>query len=267
MFDPAARELRRWLLANDPHRQRYHFTAPEGWINDPNGPIYQRGTYHLFYQYRRCSPTAAQAPSGATPAPDLLHWDDWPVAMWPDRRYDVDGVYSGNTLFRFEQLLMGMANEGEWRPVLEFLSEAIVRQTGIRDYIAGEKVIQGFLAAYLSVTDYFVFRSEVELGKGHADISLEPLTARYPHLRVGYLIELKYLTRGEPADEARVATAAGETTALPGGRAPGTAVPGRPVHGLAAVAGDRHRLACRVIKAVAGPGAFGCYVQSDIYSE
>ena len=130
MFDPAARELRRWLLANDPHRQRYHFTAPEGWINDPNGPIYQRGTYHLFYQYRRCSPTAAQAPSGATPAPDLLHWDDWPVAMWPDRRYDVDGVYSGNTLFRFEQLLMGMANEGEWRPVLEFLSEAIVRQTG-----------------------------------------------------------------------------------------------------------------------------------------
>ena len=46
-------------------------------------------------------------------------------------------------------------------------------------------------AAYLSITDYFVFRSEAELGKGHADISLEPLVARYPHLRVGYLIELK----------------------------------------------------------------------------
>ena len=46
---------------------------------------------------------------------------------------------------------------------------------------AGEKVIQGFLAAYLSWTDYFVFRSEVELGKGHADISLEPLMARSHH--------------------------------------------------------------------------------------
>ena len=124
---------------------------------------------------------------------------------------DVD-VFRIN-LFRFEQLLMAMANEGEWRPVLEFLGEAIARQTGIRDYIAGEKVIQGFLAAYLSVTDYFVFRSEPELGKGHADISLEPLVARYPHLRVGYLIELKYLARGDPADEARVATAAGEATA------------------------------------------------------
>ena len=50
-------------------------------------------------------------------------------------------------------------------------------------------------------------------------ISLEPLAARYPHLRVGYLIELKYLACGEPADEARVAAAAGEATALPNGRA------------------------------------------------
>jgi len=50
--------------------------------------------------------------------------------------------------------MMGMANRGEWRPAFEFLSEAIARQTGIRDYIGGEKAIQGFLAAFLSVTDY-----------------------------------------------------------------------------------------------------------------
>ena len=74
-------------------------------------------------------------------------------------------VFSVN-LFQFEQLMLRMATEGEWRPVLEFLSEAISRQTGIRDYIGGEKVIQGFMAAYLSVADYYVFRSEAELGKG-----------------------------------------------------------------------------------------------------
>ena len=128
-----------------------------------------------------------------------------------DAYRDVD-VFSVN-LFRFEQLMMAMANRGEWRPVLEFLSEAIARQTGIRDYIAGEKVIQGFLAAYLSVAAYFVFRSEAELGKGHADIALEPLVARYPHLRRGYLIELKYLKRSEPADQAAVTTAAADARA------------------------------------------------------
>ena len=116
-------------------------------------------------------------------------------------------------LHRFEQLMLRMATDGEWRPVLEYLSEAIAAQTGIRDYIGGEKVIQGFLAAYLSVAGYYVFRSEAELGKGHADIALEPLLARYPHLRNGYLIELKYLARGEPADEARVRAAAGDATA------------------------------------------------------
>ena len=134
------------------------------------------------------------------------------------------GVFSVN-LFRFEQLMLRMATEGEWRPVLEFLSEAIARQTGIRDYIGGEKVMApragalGFLAAYLSVADYYVFRSEAELGKGHADIALEPLVARYPHLQRGYLIELKYLKRSErfqrsePVDESGVAAAAAEVTA------------------------------------------------------
>ena len=116
-------------------------------------------------------------------------------------------------LFRFEQLLMRMANEGEWRPAFEFLGEAIARQTGIRDYIAGEKVIQGFLAAYLSLADYYVLRSETELGKGHADIALEPLVARYPHLRRGYLIELKYRPRSESADQAAVTTVVEEARA------------------------------------------------------
>ena len=111
------------------------------------------------------------------------------------------------SMFRFEQLMMRMANQGEWRPVLEFLGEAIARQTGIRDYIAGEKVLQGFLAAYLSVTDFYVFRSEAELGDGYADISLEPLLARFPHLRHGYLIELKYLKRSEPANKTGISAA------------------------------------------------------------
>ena len=134
------------------------------------------------------------------------------------------GVFSVN-LFRVEQLLMGMANRGEWRPVFDFLGEAITRQTGIRDFISGEKVVQGFLAAYLSVTDYYVFRSEAELGKGYADICLEPLVAHYPHLRHGYLIELKYLNRRgrfqrserlqrtESADETGVAAAVEMATA------------------------------------------------------
>ena len=31
-------------------RSRCHFLPPANWINDPNGPIYDNGYYHLFYQ-------------------------------------------------------------------------------------------------------------------------------------------------------------------------------------------------------------------------
>ena len=128
-----------------------------------------------------------------------------------DAYRDVE-VFSVN-LFTFDRLLRRMANEGAWEPVVAFLRDAIAAQTGVRDYMGGEKVIQGFLAAYLSVTDHFVFRSEAELGKGHADICLEPLVARYPHLGHGFLIELKYIKRSEERVETRVAAAVAEAAA------------------------------------------------------
>ncbi len=121
--------------------------------------------------------------------------------------YDDVGTFAVD-LFAFDQLMSAMANAGAWRPVFEFLRDAVAAQTGIRDYIAGEKVLQGFLAAYLSVCPYFVFRSEAELGKGYADIALEPLLARYPHLRRGYLIELKYVKRRDPPDPGHLDAAA-----------------------------------------------------------
>ena len=123
-----------------------------------------------------------------------------------DAYHDV-GTFAVD-LFAFDQLMSAMANAGTWRPVFEFLRDAVAAQTGIRDYIAGEKVLQGFLAAYLSVCPYFVFRSEAELGKGYADIALEPLLARYPHLRRGYLIELKYVKRRDPPDPGHLDAAA-----------------------------------------------------------
>ena len=122
------------------------------------------------------------------------------------------GVFSVD-LFTFERLVHEMAYRGAWRPVLEFLSAAIAGQTSIRDYIDGERVIQGFLAAYLSTTEHFVFHTERELGGGYADLCLEPHLHRYTGMRHGYVIELKYLKRGEAASETRVAGAAQEAEA------------------------------------------------------
>jgi len=122
------------------------------------------------------------------------------------------GVFSVD-LYALGRLLHEMAYRGAWRPVLEFLAAAIARQSGIRDYIDGEKVIQGFLAAYLGATEHFVFHTERELAGGYADICLEPHLQRYAGMRHGYVIELKYLKRREGAAEAQVARAAREAVA------------------------------------------------------
>jgi len=97
IYSRAALELRKWMIKNDPHYPIYHFTGPESWINDPNGVIFHKGQYHLFYQYdpivdgersKRCW--------GHAVSNDLVHWEDWPIALWPDTEYDSLGVYSGN---------------------------------------------------------------------------------------------------------------------------------------------------------------------------
>ncbi|MDM8531169.1 AAA family ATPase [Anaerolineales bacterium HSG25] len=100
-------------------------------------------------------------------------------------------------IWRLSNLVQDMAYQGEWRPVFQFLADEVEKQTSIRDYLTGEKVIQTFLLAYLSVTDYFIIRTEEELGKGFVDLYMEPFLAKYDHLQYSYLIELKYLTRTE----------------------------------------------------------------------
>ncbi len=106
------------------------------------------------------------------------------------------------------QITYDMAYHGAWEPVMAFLKSAIAEQTGIRDYIQGEKVVQGFLAAYLNITECFAFHTERELAKGYADICLEPVLSRHPGIRYGYVIELKYLKRSDTVDEQRIAEVA-----------------------------------------------------------
>ena len=107
-------------------------------------------------------------------------------------------------VYQFSMLVWDMAYEGAWRPAVEHLRDAIAAQTGIRDYIDGEKVAHAFMAAHFSMVGQFVIHSERELNKGYADLHLEPFLEAYPTIAYGYVIELKYLKRGEAVDAAVV---------------------------------------------------------------
>lgn len=86
-------------MAHDWRRPQYHFLPAANWMNDPNGPIYHKGQYHLFYQYNPNGAFWGTMHWGHAVSPDMLRWKHLPVALAPDPNGpDRDGVFSGSAL-------------------------------------------------------------------------------------------------------------------------------------------------------------------------
>ena len=84
---------------NDPLRPGYHFIPPAHWMNDPNGPIYYKNAYHLFYQHNPFGPEWGNISWGHALSVDLVHWEHLPIALTPTPdSVDKDGVFSGSTV-------------------------------------------------------------------------------------------------------------------------------------------------------------------------
>ncbi len=69
---------------NEQYRPQYHFSPATGWMNDPNGLIYYKGEYHLFYQYHPFSTVWGPMHWGHAVSPDLVHWTPLPIALYPE---------------------------------------------------------------------------------------------------------------------------------------------------------------------------------------
>ncbi|MDX1950593.1 MAG: glycoside hydrolase family 32 protein [Verrucomicrobiota bacterium] len=79
----------------DQTRPVFHFRAMANWMNDPNGPIYHQGRYHMFYQHNPTHDDWGNLHWGHAVSKDLLHWVHYPHALAPSKELGENHVYSG----------------------------------------------------------------------------------------------------------------------------------------------------------------------------
>jgi fructan beta-fructosidase len=83
------------MLYKEPFRPQYHYSPPQGWMNDPNGLVYYEGEYHLFYQYHPDDVVWGPMHWGHAVTTDLVHWETLPIALYPD---ELGTIFSGTVV-------------------------------------------------------------------------------------------------------------------------------------------------------------------------
>ncbi len=108
-------------LFDELHRPQFHFTPEKNWQNDPNGLVYYKGEYHLFYQHNPFGNEWGYMHWGHAVSTDLVNWEHLPIALFPDndsKDKDSCTAYSGSGLVDHNNLT-GL-QKGEEKTILLF---------------------------------------------------------------------------------------------------------------------------------------------------
>jgi hypothetical protein len=123
-------------LYDETYRPQFHFTAREGWHNDPNGLVYFGGEYHLYFQHNPKGREWGNMTWGHAVSPDLVHWKQLEHALYPDRMgtmfsgsavvdwKDAGGFKSGKdpALVAFYTAAGGTSDESKGQPFTQCLA-------------------------------------------------------------------------------------------------------------------------------------------------
>lgn len=101
------------------YRPWAHFTSRRGWLNDPNGLVWYRGKYRMYYQHNPAATTWENMHWGSAESADLMHWRELGDVLFPDA---AGTVFSGSGIVDRENV-SGLKAGGE-DPILFFYTSA-----------------------------------------------------------------------------------------------------------------------------------------------
>ncbi|MBL7222601.1 MAG: GH32 C-terminal domain-containing protein [Candidatus Brocadiae bacterium] len=114
-------------LYKEKHRPQFHFSSRRGWNNDPNGMVFYKGEWHLYYQHNPYGWKWGNMHWGHAVSKDLVHWTELPIAIYPFRH--GDWVFSGSAAVDWN-------NTGGWQTGDEKVIVAAYTSTGRGEAIA-----------------------------------------------------------------------------------------------------------------------------------
>lgn len=88
-------QVNQTTLKPELYRPQYHFSPKAHWMNDPNGMVYIKGTYHLFFQYYPDGTTWGPMHWGHATSKDMVRWQEQPIALYPD---SLGLIFSGSAV-------------------------------------------------------------------------------------------------------------------------------------------------------------------------
>ncbi|QGQ99548.1 glycoside hydrolase family 32 protein [Paenibacillus psychroresistens] len=77
------------------HRPIYHYMPEQNWMNDPNGVLFYKEEYHLFYQHNPHGVQWSTIHWGHAKSKDLVHWEQLPIALAPSLELGEHHCFSG----------------------------------------------------------------------------------------------------------------------------------------------------------------------------
>jgi len=82
-------------IYHEQYRPQIHFSPQRHWTNDPNGMVFYKDTYHLFFQYYPNGTTWGPMHWGHAITKDLIHWKELPIELYPD---SLGYIFSGSAV-------------------------------------------------------------------------------------------------------------------------------------------------------------------------